>query len=79
MGNIRGIYEAKKKGFLPGGGTLHSCMTPHGPDASTFEAASKEKQVPIPVCCLFIRLIVCFFYLIVIEICCFYCVCLWFV
>ena len=50
MGNIRGIYEAKKKGFLPGGGTLHSCMTPHGPDAETFEAASNEAQVPVPVC-----------------------------
>ena len=48
MGNIRGICEAKKKGFLPGGGTLHSCMTPHGPDAST----SKEEQVPVPVCLL---------------------------
>ena len=31
MSNIRGIYEAKKKGFLPGGGTLHSRMTPHVP------------------------------------------------
>ncbi|KAF9588131.1 hypothetical protein IFM89_007607 [Coptis chinensis] len=24
-------------GFLPGGASLHSCMTPHGPDTKTFE------------------------------------------
>ncbi len=40
MGLIRGEYEAKKGGFLPGGASLHMCMTPHGPDAETFEAAS---------------------------------------
>ncbi|KAI3994872.1 hypothetical protein MKX01_037423 [Papaver californicum] len=28
---------AKADGFLPGGASLHSCMTPHGPDTSTFE------------------------------------------
>eukprot|EP00252_Welwitschia_mirabilis_P024120 TRINITY_DN7032_c0_g1_i1.p1 TRINITY_DN7032_c0_g1~~TRINITY_DN7032_c0_g1_i1.p1 ORF type:complete len:464 (+),score=71.45 TRINITY_DN7032_c0_g1_i1:262-1653(+) len=37
MGLIYGTYEAKADGFLPGGGSLHVCMTPHGPDASTFE------------------------------------------
>eukprot|EP01064_Diplonema_japonicum_P023360 TRINITY_DN3378_c3_g1_i1.p1 TRINITY_DN3378_c3_g1~~TRINITY_DN3378_c3_g1_i1.p1 ORF type:complete len:460 (+),score=83.86 TRINITY_DN3378_c3_g1_i1:26-1381(+) len=41
MGNICGAYEAKEKGFLPGGVTLHSCMTGHGPDAGGFEKASK--------------------------------------
>lgn len=30
MGLIKGQYEAKKEGFLPGGATLHSMMTPHG-------------------------------------------------
>eukprot|EP00300_Choanocystis_sp_HF-7_P002181 c11695_g1_i1.p1 GENE.c11695_g1_i1~~c11695_g1_i1.p1 ORF type:complete len:355 (+),score=61.34 c11695_g1_i1:318-1382(+) len=40
MGLILGEYEAKKEGFRPGGASLHSCMTPHGPDAKTFEAAS---------------------------------------
>ncbi len=35
MGLIRGSYEAKQGGFLPGGGSLHSIMTPHGPDANT--------------------------------------------
>ncbi|EPS72524.1 hypothetical protein M569_02231, partial [Genlisea aurea] len=38
MGLIKGEYEAKADGFLPGGASLHSCMTPHGPDTKTFEA-----------------------------------------
>jgi homogentisate 1,2-dioxygenase len=42
MGLIRGTYEAKRDGFLPGGASLHLCMTPHGPDAATFEAASAD-------------------------------------
>ena len=41
MGLIRGKYEAKEEGFMPGGATLHSMMTPHGPDAACFEGASK--------------------------------------
>ncbi|XP_026657517.2 homogentisate 1,2-dioxygenase-like [Phoenix dactylifera] len=41
-------YEAKADGFLPGGASLHSCMTPHGPDARTYEAtiASGEDFEP---------------------------------
>ncbi|XP_011923851.1 PREDICTED: homogentisate 1,2-dioxygenase isoform X4 [Cercocebus atys] len=46
MGLIRGHYEAKQGGFLPGGGSLHSTMTPHGPDADCFEKASKAKLAP---------------------------------
>lgn len=38
MGLIYGNYEAKADGFVAGGASLHSCMTPHGPDTSTFEA-----------------------------------------
>ncbi|KAG9446114.1 hypothetical protein H6P81_012242 [Aristolochia fimbriata] len=38
MGLIYGAYEAKADGFVPGGASLHSCMTPHGPDTKTFEA-----------------------------------------
>jgi homogentisate 1,2-dioxygenase len=30
--------QAKADGFLPGGASLHSCMTPHGPDTKTYEA-----------------------------------------
>jgi homogentisate 1,2-dioxygenase len=40
MGLIHGVYDAKADGFAPGGASLHNCMTPHGPDAQTFEKAS---------------------------------------
>ncbi|XP_014744373.1 PREDICTED: homogentisate 1,2-dioxygenase isoform X1 [Sturnus vulgaris] len=46
MGLIKGHYEAKEEGFQPGGGSLHSMMTPHGPDADCFEKASKVKLEP---------------------------------
>ena len=41
MGLICGKYEAKEDGFLPGGATLHSMGTPHGPDAECFKKASE--------------------------------------
>eukprot|EP01112_Ceratiomyxa_fruticulosa_P010897 TRINITY_DN2906_c0_g1_i1.p1 TRINITY_DN2906_c0_g1~~TRINITY_DN2906_c0_g1_i1.p1 ORF type:complete len:436 (-),score=59.24 TRINITY_DN2906_c0_g1_i1:296-1603(-) len=47
MGLVFGIYEAKQEGFLPGGASLHSCMTPHGPDTETFEKASKAELAPV--------------------------------
>ncbi|MEP6996381.1 MAG: homogentisate 1,2-dioxygenase [Betaproteobacteria bacterium] len=40
MGLIEGVYDAKAEGFLPGGASLHNCMTGHGPDAETFARAS---------------------------------------
>jgi len=40
MGLIHGVYDAKAEGFLPGGASLHNCMTGHGPDAETFAKAS---------------------------------------
>ncbi|CAJ0940317.1 unnamed protein product [Ranitomeya imitator] len=46
MGLIKGHYEAKEEGFQPGGGSLHSAMTPHGPDTDCFEKASKAKLEP---------------------------------
>lgn len=46
MGLIRGTYDAKAEGFEPGGGSLHNCMSGHGPDAATFEAATKAKLEP---------------------------------
>ena len=33
MGLIHGVYDAKAEGFVPGGASLHNCMTGHGPDA----------------------------------------------
>lgn len=46
MGLIEGVYDAKEKGFAPGGMSLHNCMTPHGPEADVFEAASNAKLEP---------------------------------
>ena len=40
MGLIHGRYDAKAQGFIPGGASLHNCMTGHGPDAATFAKAS---------------------------------------
>jgi homogentisate 1,2-dioxygenase len=40
MGLIYGVYDAKPQGFVPGGISLHNCMSGHGPDADTFEKAS---------------------------------------
>ncbi|KAJ4748835.1 hypothetical protein LUZ62_083240 [Rhynchospora pubera] len=48
MGLIHGVYEAKQDGFLPGGASLHSCMTPHGPDTKTFEATISRNEVNEP-------------------------------
>ncbi|XP_063895343.1 homogentisate 1,2-dioxygenase [Helicoverpa armigera] len=46
MGLILGAYEAKEGGFLPGGASLHSMMTPHGPDDKCFQGASYGELVP---------------------------------
>ncbi len=40
MGLIVGAYDAKAEGFVPGGASLHNCMSGHGPDADTFARAS---------------------------------------
>ncbi len=46
MGLIYGVYDAKAEGFEPGGGSLHNCMSGHGPDAATFDAASTAALEP---------------------------------
>lgn len=46
MGLIFGKYEAKEGGFQPGGASLHSMMTPHGPDRACFEGASNAELKP---------------------------------
>ncbi len=46
MGNIHGVYDAKPKGFAPGGMSLHNMMLPHGPDKNAFEGASNADLVP---------------------------------
>lgn len=47
MGLIHGVYDAKEKGFVPGGGSLHNTMTAHGPDRDTFEKASNAELKPV--------------------------------
>jgi homogentisate 1,2-dioxygenase len=47
MGLILGVYDAKAEGFVPGGASLHNCMSGHGPDAATFEAASNAELTPV--------------------------------
>ncbi len=46
MGLIFGQYDAKAKGFAPGGMSLHNCMLPHGPDKDAFDKASSAELKP---------------------------------
>ncbi|HTV44022.1 MAG TPA: homogentisate 1,2-dioxygenase [Stellaceae bacterium] len=46
MGLVRGVYDAKAEGFVPGGASLHNCMAAHGPDAATYERASTAELTP---------------------------------
>jgi len=46
MGLIEGVYDAKEAGFVPGGSSLHNCMSPHGPEAAVFEKASSVELAP---------------------------------
>jgi len=39
MGLVRGAYDAKAGGFVPGGASLHNAMGGHGPDRATYERA----------------------------------------
>jgi homogentisate 1,2-dioxygenase len=48
MGLICGVYDAKSAGFVPGGSSLHNCMSGHGPDAATFDkAVAADTSVPV--------------------------------
>jgi homogentisate 1,2-dioxygenase len=50
MGLISGVYDAKSTGFVPGGASMHNCMSGHGPDAVTFEKAIvADTSVPLHV------------------------------
>jgi homogentisate 1,2-dioxygenase len=47
MGLIYGNYDAKTGGgFVPGGSSLHNCMSAHGPDANAYENASNSDLAP---------------------------------
>ncbi|MCO6441388.1 MAG: homogentisate 1,2-dioxygenase, partial [Nitrococcus mobilis] len=47
MGLVHGAYDAKAEGFQPGGASLHNGLTPHGPDAKTFKAATQTPLQPV--------------------------------
>jgi homogentisate 1,2-dioxygenase len=46
MGLVHGAYDAKAEGFLPGGVSIHNCMSAHGPDAISFEKAVQAELKP---------------------------------
>jgi len=46
MGLVRGVYDAKAEGFLPGGISIHNSMSAHGPDLATYEKASSADLKP---------------------------------
>ncbi len=46
MGLVKGVYDAKAEGFVPGGISLHNCMLPHGPDMATYDKASSAMLEP---------------------------------
>jgi len=46
MGLIAGAYDAKADGFSPGGVSLHSCMSAHGPDHLSTEQAINAELKP---------------------------------
>lgn len=46
MGLITGKYDAKEAGFIPGGASLHNCMSAHGPDADAYEKAIAASLKP---------------------------------
>src|SRR5688572_22747563 len=46
MGLVRGEYDAKKGGFVPGGASLHNAMSGHGPDHASWQKATNAKLEP---------------------------------
>lgn len=46
MGLIKGKYDAKDSGFEVGGISIHNCMTAHGPDVNSYNAALEANLKP---------------------------------
>lgn len=46
MGLVRGEYDAKHGGFVPGGASLHNAMSAHGPDRASHDAAVAASLEP---------------------------------
>lgn len=47
MGLVRGTYDARERGFEPGGISLHNSMVPHGPEAAVHARASTAALAPV--------------------------------
>jgi homogentisate 1,2-dioxygenase len=46
MGLIKGEYDGRKEGFVPGGASLHNSFAAHGNDAEVFGKASEAELTP---------------------------------
>ena len=46
MGLVKGEYDAKKGGFVPGGASLHNAMSGHGPDQASYAKAVAAELKP---------------------------------
>lgn len=47
MGLVHGVYDAKEGGgFVPGGSSLHNCMSAHGPDRTSYQKAIETQLAP---------------------------------
>lgn len=46
MGLVRGTYDARERGFEPGGISLHNSFVPHGPEAAVHARASTAALAP---------------------------------
>lgn len=46
MGLLRGAYDAKVGGFVPGALSLHNQMSGHGPDVASWQGASAAHLIP---------------------------------
>ncbi len=46
MGLVRGEYDAKQGGFVPGGASLHNALAAHGPDRASHDAAVAARLEP---------------------------------
>ena len=49
MGLVHGVYDAKAEGFLPGGISIHNCMSAHGPDVVSYQNAVNSDLKPLKI------------------------------
>ncbi|MGZ9097929.1 MAG: homogentisate 1,2-dioxygenase [Micavibrio sp.] len=50
MGLIHGVYDAKEGGgFVPGGYSIHNCMSGHGPDGAVVDKAMTMELKPVKI------------------------------